>query len=64
MIAKFKKNKKSLSSPVFLIFFILFFLLVIGFLAVTNLKISKKRAELTFRRKENSIRRRDFKSWK
>jgi len=46
MITKFKKNKKSQSSLVFLIFFILFFLLIICFLTVTNLKLSRKRAEL------------------
>jgi len=49
MVTKFKKNKKSQSPLVFLIFFILFLLLIIGFLAVTNLKISKKRAELASR---------------
>lgn len=50
MIAKFKKNKKSSWHSVFLSIFLSFSLLaIIGFLVITNLKMSQKRAGLNTR---------------
>jgi len=51
MIAKFRKKKKlsSWKNIFFSILFKVLFLLVIGFLIVTNLKINQRRAQLTAR---------------
>jgi len=51
MIAKFRKKKKpsSWKNIFFSILFKILFLLVIGFLIVTNLKINQRRAQLTAR---------------
>ncbi len=51
MIAKFRKKKKrsSWKSIFFSMFFVILFILVIGFLFITNWKIKQRRAELTNR---------------
>jgi len=51
MIAKFRKKKKrsSWKNIFFSMFFIVLFILVIGFLFITNWKINQRRVELTNR---------------
>ena len=48
MVANFKKTKKRASSgsPIFSLLLVVFFLVAISFLLVTNLKIRSRRAEL------------------
>lgn len=51
MLAKFKKNKKIklIKAKIFSVFLICLVLFIIGFIAITNWRINKRRAELTDR---------------